>query len=134
MQTVEGRYKREHVLDDLRAELTEATYQVVLGHGVREGTAVDLELDLWRELGKVLHARQAAPARDAGPCEDFLAELTDAAYRVALGRGLQRSFLGTELGLWKALRQAAASPALARHQAGLHGIGLPCAGRESFLA
>ena len=36
--------------------------------------------------------------------EEFLAEITDAAYRVALRHGIKGSFLDIELGLWEALR------------------------------
>jgi hypothetical protein len=36
--------------------------------------------------------------------EDFLAELTDAAYRAALQHGLRGSFLDTQLALWRDLR------------------------------
>jgi hypothetical protein len=36
--------------------------------------------------------------------EEFLAELTDAAYRVALRHGIKGSFVEVELGLWEALR------------------------------
>ena len=41
--------------------------------------------------------------------EEFLAELTDAAYRVALQHRFEGSFLDVELDLWKALRSAYAS-------------------------
>jgi len=37
--------------------------------------------------------------------EGFLAELTDAAYRVALRHGIKGSFVDVEFGLWQALRQ-----------------------------
>ncbi len=37
--------------------------------------------------------------------EDFLARITDAAYRVVLGQGLQRSFVDVELELWQKIRQ-----------------------------
>jgi hypothetical protein len=36
--------------------------------------------------------------------EEFLAELTDAAYRVTLKHGVRGSFLHVELDLWTALR------------------------------
>lgn len=36
--------------------------------------------------------------------EEFLAELTDAAYRTALRHGLRGSFLDTQLALWRDLR------------------------------
>jgi len=51
------------------------------------------------------------PARVIGPepaTEDFLAELTDAAYRVALEHGIAGSFLDVQLDLWAALRRVVA--------------------------
>jgi hypothetical protein len=36
--------------------------------------------------------------------EEYLAELTDAAYRVALRHGLKGAFVDVELELWRALR------------------------------
>lgn len=38
------------------------------------------------------------------PAEALLAELTDAAYRVALKHGLRGAFIDVELDLWTALR------------------------------
>ncbi len=51
--------KREHVADAERllAELTEAAYGVALRHGLK-GPFVDVELDLWRELRRVLCERR----------------------------------------------------------------------------
>ena len=45
------------------------------------------------------------PARLGHSAERFLAELTDAAYRVALKHKIQGSFLDVELDLWSALRE-----------------------------
>lgn len=42
------------------------------------------------------------------PTEQFLAELTDAAYRVALRHGLKGSFIDIELDLWATLRSVLA--------------------------
>lgn len=50
--------------------------------------------------------------------EEFLAELTDAAYRVALRHGLKGSFVDVELELWGALRQAIHAYATARDRDG----------------
>jgi len=47
---------------------------------------------------------QAPPSRLGPSAESFLAELTDAAYRVALKHKIQGSFLDVELDLWSALR------------------------------
>ena len=46
----------------------------------------------------------ANPNQSRSSQEQFLAELTDAAYRVALRHGVKGSFIDVELGLWKALR------------------------------
>ena len=43
-------------------------------------------------------------ADDEEPFERLLAELTDAAYCVAIRQGIKGSFLDAELGLWQALR------------------------------
>lgn len=46
--------------------------------------------------------------------EAFLAELTDAAYRVALQHGLRSSFLDVQLEMWNALRTVVAREARVR--------------------
>jgi hypothetical protein len=46
--------------------------------------------------------RRAKPSE--ADFEDFLAELTDTAYRAALRHGLRGSFLDTQLALWRELR------------------------------
>jgi hypothetical protein len=47
----------------------------------------------------------AAPVlRLEAPAEDFLARLTETAYRVALEHGFTGSFLDLQLDLWSALR------------------------------
>ncbi len=45
------------------------------------------------------------PSKARRPNEEFLAELTDAAYRVALRHEFQGSFIQVELDLWTALRK-----------------------------
>jgi hypothetical protein len=45
--------------DRLLAELAEAAYQVALRHGLK-GPFVDVELDLWRELRRVLGEQREA--------------------------------------------------------------------------
>jgi hypothetical protein len=45
--------------------------------------------------------------------EEFLAELTDAAYQVALKNGIVGSFINVQLGLWSALRGVVARRACA---------------------
>jgi hypothetical protein len=48
------------VSEEVLAELTSAAYHVVLRHGGLRSPFIDLELDLWRELRRVLHV--GAPA------------------------------------------------------------------------
>ncbi len=48
------------ISEEVLAELTSAAYHVVLRHGGVRSPFIDVELDLWRELRRVLHA--AAPA------------------------------------------------------------------------
>jgi hypothetical protein len=47
------------VPEDVLAELTSAAYRVVLRHGGVPSPFIDVELDLWRELRRVLHATAA---------------------------------------------------------------------------
>jgi hypothetical protein len=49
--------------------------------------------------------RARLPRETDSAFEALLAELTDAAYRTALGHGLHGSFIDTELALWRELRQ-----------------------------
>jgi len=57
------------VSEEVLAELTSAAYHVVLRHGGLRSPFIDVELDLWRELRRVLHAGaptdrpHVAPAR-----------------------------------------------------------------------
>ena len=48
------------VSEEVLAELTSAAYHVVLRHGGLRSPFIDLELDLWRELRRVLHAGRSA--------------------------------------------------------------------------
>src|SRR4051794_36421474 len=97
--------------DRLLGNLTDAALRVAARHGVR-GTSVDQELDLWKALGGVVRKQRGSRqgnvtrARDGERCESLLAELTDAAYAVALGRGFVGSFLELELDFWTTLRRA----------------------------
>jgi hypothetical protein len=50
------------------------------------------------------HVVSRPPLRLEPATEDFLAELTDAAYRVALKHRFEGSFLDVQLDLWSALR------------------------------
>ena len=50
-----------------------------------------------------IHSPRLSP-----PAEAFLAELTAAAYRVALQHGTKGSFIDLQLGMWAALRQVLA--------------------------
>jgi hypothetical protein len=48
------------VSEEVLAELTSAAYHVVLRHGGLRSPFIDLELDLWRELRRVLHTGKPA--------------------------------------------------------------------------
>jgi len=50
------------------------------------------------------------------PAEEFLASLTDTAYRVVLKHGFTGSFVDLQLDLWSELRGVAASHLSVRHQ------------------
>jgi hypothetical protein len=93
--------------EELLGELTDAAFEVTSRHGVK-GPSVDQEVELWRALGEVVRKRCKAPAADRGRSRpvDLPAELSDAAYQVALEHGFQGSFLDLRLDLWKALRRA----------------------------
>ena len=43
------------VSEEVLAELTSAAYHVVLRHGGVRSPFIDVQLDLWRELRRVLH-------------------------------------------------------------------------------
>ncbi|HTU20500.1 MAG TPA: hypothetical protein VMG10_20720 [Gemmataceae bacterium] len=47
--------------EDLLAELTQVAYGVVLRHGIK-GPFIDVELELWRELRRVLNRREEEEA------------------------------------------------------------------------
>jgi hypothetical protein len=53
------------VSEEVLAELTSAAYHVMLRHGGVRSPFIDVELDLWRELRRVLHAPPADRARVA---------------------------------------------------------------------
>ena len=44
-------------VEELVAELAQAAYRVALRHGIK-GPFIDVELDLWRELRRVLAKRE----------------------------------------------------------------------------
>jgi hypothetical protein len=55
------------VSEEALAELASAAYRVVLRHGGVRSPFIDVELDLWRELRRVLHATAAEPAAAGRP-------------------------------------------------------------------
>jgi hypothetical protein len=93
--------------EELLGDLTDAAFQVASRHGVK-GPSVDREVELWNALGEVVRKRckQSAADRARSRPVDLPAELTDAAYQVALEHGFRVSFLDLRLDLWKALRRA----------------------------
>ena len=86
------------------AELTAVALEVARRSGV-QGPSVDLELDIWNELGVVLCDWRSRPARASFTWEERLAALTDAAYRVMLDYHFTGTFVDLEMGLWRELRQ-----------------------------
>jgi hypothetical protein len=100
---------RQASVEECAGVLTDAAYPVVLRHGVK-GSSVDVELDVWKAFRKELSRRPltAAASADVDDCgslvlEETSAQLTEAAYQVALRRGFSGSFIDVELDLWKAL-------------------------------
>ena len=93
--------------EELLGDLTDAAFEVASRHGVK-GPSVDQEVELWNALGGVVLKRcnQSAAGRVRSRSVDLPAELTDAAYQVALEHGFRGSFLDLRLDLWKALRRA----------------------------
>jgi hypothetical protein len=55
------------VSEEALAELASAAYRVVLRHGGVRSPFIDVELDLWREMRRVLHATAAEPAAAGRP-------------------------------------------------------------------
>jgi hypothetical protein len=96
------------VCEGFLGELTDAALEAASRHGVY-GVSVDQEVDFWHALGEALGRRKAPCTDGVGRTtirrEDFLAELSDAAYQEALRHGFRDSFLDVRLDLWKALRR-----------------------------
>lgn len=92
------------------AELTDAALEEVARHRVG-GTSIEQELGLWKTLSQVVAGYMSrlrcgeGVARTRRQCEDFLAELAEAAYEVALVHGFRGPFPDVQLGLWRTLRQ-----------------------------
>jgi hypothetical protein len=86
----------ETVRERLVGTLTDAAVEVAARRGVRG--SVDLELAVWQALDRVQPRRAS---------DDYLAQLTEAAYRVTLARGPRAPFLDLEMDLWRTFRQTA---------------------------
>ena len=91
---------RQRARESLVADLTEAALRVTARHGV-EGSSVDHEIELWNVLGHVALVRTGEASRRRA--DGLVAEMTDAAYRVALDHGIRGSFVDLEMDLWQAL-------------------------------
>jgi hypothetical protein len=100
---------RETVLENFAAELTSAAYLIALRHGLA-GSWILVELGLWRALAETVNkwARQKPSAAPSDEFEmwrqDFLADLTEGAFYVALKHGIKGSLLEVELDLYRAFR------------------------------
>jgi hypothetical protein len=99
---------RQPTVDERAAALGDSAFQILTRHGVK-GESVDLELELWRAIRAVLRRRERY-AHVLGPVVggrqpgSETAEVTAAAYDVALRHGFGTSFLDLELALWSDLR------------------------------
>jgi hypothetical protein len=91
----------DNVRNNFVAELSEAALRVAARHHVH-GPSVDQELDLWHALDRAVHEREKEGRWSGAGKEDVVAELTDAAYQVALDHGFPGSFLDLELNLGRA--------------------------------
>jgi hypothetical protein len=97
------------VLDTFAAEITLATFDIALRHGMA-GSWLDLELDRWGVLAETVkcRGREAPRAARSGEFdvwrEGFLAELTAAAHRTALRHRVPEPSPEAELGLYRAFR------------------------------
>jgi len=95
-------------LESFVAELTEATYPIVLRHGAA-GCWVDLELDIRRILYETLEKKgRQLFCKNAEELEvwrgAFLSELTRTVYSTVLHHGLKGPFLKVELDIYRAFR------------------------------
>jgi hypothetical protein len=96
-------------LESFSAELTVAAYAIALRQGTRSSW-IDLELELWKDLTETVQKWGRALRWTRRPFafnvlqEEFLLELTDAAYRAALRQEMRGSFLSAELGMYDAFR------------------------------
>ena len=91
-----------HAEEQFLAKLTDVAFEVAARHGLR-GSSVDHEVDLWKALGGVVRDQRRAARRGQAEGDKFVAQLTDAAYRVALDHGFMGSFVDVELDLWSAM-------------------------------
>jgi hypothetical protein len=98
---VEAENALESVRNNFVAELSEAAFKVAARHHVH-GTSVDQELELWHALESVARKQEQQARWSGAGKEDVVAELTDAAYQVALDHGFPGSFLDLELSLGRA--------------------------------
>jgi hypothetical protein len=96
-------------LENFAAELTSAAYPVALRQGLG-GSWLKLELGLWRALAETVEKWSRELPPDGSPDEfavwreSFLADLTKAAFCIALKQEIKGSLLKTELGLYRVFR------------------------------
>ena len=128
MHAEERRARLRPALESIAGELTEAAYPVALRHGVK-GTSVDIELDIWKALRRAVRVagkwgqRFGLSVRVPPSREQVLANLTNAAYTVALRRGFNGPFVDLELDLWKTLGRRLSQVTAGRRLSELSAVG-----------
>jgi hypothetical protein len=101
-----GAWRRS--IESFVAELTEATYPIVLRHGLA-GCWADLKLDIRKVLYETLEKKGRQPlGKSAEELEVWrgalLSELTRTVYSTVLHHGLKGPVLKVELDIYRALR------------------------------
>jgi hypothetical protein len=105
----EAAHKRESLLENFAAELTNAAYDRAHRQGMT-GSWLDLELGLGRVLAETVQrwarAKPSARSREELKAwrEGFLVDLTEVAFHIAVKNGVKGLPLEVELHLYRAFR------------------------------
>jgi hypothetical protein len=108
---ISGTEPRDAFDEHWAAELTMTAYLVAMRH-CATSKWLDLQLELWRALSATVangwgdFSTRCDAGEIAFPGDDFLAEATYVAYRIALPYGCRQSFLDLELEMYKSFRLA----------------------------